>query len=76
MTTEERGLKMASFKTLDLPLEGAFKMTSNNSLPCPTATSLFIRPFKGNLGSLVLGGKWASCILLQKKDTGCMSPAS
>jgi hypothetical protein len=67
---------MASFKTSDLPLEGAFKITSNNSLPCATSTLLLVKSFKENLGNLVLNGKLASYILLQKKDTGCMSPPS
>jgi hypothetical protein len=31
---------------------------------------LLAKPFEENLGSLVLGGKWASYILLWKKDTG------
>jgi hypothetical protein len=30
---------------------------------------LLVKPFKENLGSLVLGGKLASYILLWKKDT-------
>jgi hypothetical protein len=51
-------------------------MMSNNSLPCTTATVLLVKPFKENLGSLVFCGKLESYILLWKKDTGYMSPAT
>jgi hypothetical protein len=67
---------MASFKTLDLPLQGAFEITSNNSSPQALATLLLVKSFKENLGGLVFCRMLASYILLQKKDIGCISPTS
>jgi hypothetical protein len=51
---------VAAFKTSDLTLEGAFKITSNNSLTRTTATLLLVKPFKENLGSLFWVESWPS----------------